>query len=57
MGQHKYNLTAIQAKEGQIEPKPRLMGKREMERRLYAMIAEKTGINKIMGNMGGQRYG
>lgn len=40
MGQHKHNPTAIAAKEGKIQPKPKSMGKREMERMLHAKCQE-----------------
>lgn len=40
MGQHKSNPTAIAAKEGKIQPKPKPMGKRERERLLYAKCQE-----------------
>lgn len=40
MGQHKYNPTAIAAKNGELPPKPKKMGKRESERLLYAKCAE-----------------
>lgn len=40
MGQHKHNPTAIAAKEGKIHPKPKPMGKREMERLLHAKCQE-----------------
>lgn len=40
MGQHKSNPTAIAAKEGKIQPKPKPPGKREMERLLYAKCQE-----------------
>lgn len=36
MGQHKHNPTAIAAKNGELSPKPKKMGKREFERLLYA---------------------
>ena len=36
MGQHKYNPTAIKAKNGELPPKPKKMGKRESDRLLYA---------------------
>lgn len=35
MGQHKRNQTAIDAKNGKLPPKPKKLGKRERERRLY----------------------
>lgn len=40
MGQHKYNPTAIAAKNGELPPKPQKMSKRESERLLYAKCAE-----------------
>lgn len=40
MGQHKYNPTAIAAKNGELPPKPKKVGKREAERLLYAKCAE-----------------
>ncbi len=38
MGQHKYNPTAIAAKNGEIPPKPPKMSKREREAALYAAM-------------------
>lgn len=40
MGQHKSNPTAIAAKEGKIQPKPKPMGKRERDGMLYAKCQE-----------------
>ena len=40
MGQHKYNPTAIAAKEGKIPPKPKKKGKRELDRELLAKCQE-----------------
>ena len=40
MGQHKYNPTAIAAKNGELPPKPEKMSKREAERLLYAKCQE-----------------
>jgi hypothetical protein len=40
MGQHKYNPTAIAAKNGELQPKPKSMGKRETERMIYAKCQE-----------------
>lgn len=40
MGQHKSNPTAIAAKEGKIQPKPKPMGKREKMRLLHAKCQE-----------------
>lgn len=36
MGQHKYNQTAIMAKDGELPPKEKPMSKRKKERLLYA---------------------
>ena len=40
MGQHKHNPTAIAAKNGELPPKPKKMGKREAERLMYAKCKE-----------------
>lgn len=40
MGQHKHNPTTIAAKNGELPPKPKQMGKREAERLLYAKCQE-----------------
>lgn len=40
MGQHKSNPTAIAAKEGRIQPKPKPIGKRERERLLHTKCQE-----------------
>lgn len=40
MGQHKYNPTAIAAKNGELPPKPKKMSKRESDRLLYAKCQE-----------------
>ena len=40
MGQHKYNPTAIAAKNGELEPKKKPMSKRERERLIYAKCRE-----------------
>ena len=40
MGQHKHNPTAIAAKNGEIPPKPKKIGKRESDRWLYAKCQE-----------------
>lgn len=40
MGQHKHNITAIAAKNGELPPKPKQMSKREAERLLYAKCQE-----------------
>ena len=40
MGQHKFNQTAIDAKNGKLPPKPQKNSKRERERLLYAKCTE-----------------
>lgn len=40
MGQHKYNPTSIKAKNGELPPKPKQMGKRERDRLIYAKCQE-----------------
>ena len=48
MGQHKYNPTAIAAKNGELPPKeqPRL-SKRQMESLIYSHIQDVTGMTDI----------
>lgn len=52
MGQHKYNPTAIAAKNGELPPKPKGISKRERNRLLMAVIYEKTGIGAIERSLG-----
>ena len=40
MGQHKYNPTAIKAKNGELPPKEKPIGKREADRIIYAKCKE-----------------
>lgn len=40
MGQHKHNPTAIAAKNGELPPKEKSIGKRKTERSLYAKCKE-----------------
>lgn len=40
MGQHKHNPTAIAAKNGELPPKPKKKGSRELDRELYAKCQE-----------------
>lgn len=47
MGQHKHNPTAIAAKNGELPPKPKKMGKRELERLMYREIERVTGMDRI----------
>ena len=52
MGQHKYNPTAIAAKNGELPPKPKGISKRDRDRLLMAAIYEKTGIGAIERSLG-----
>ena len=56
MGQHKYNPTAIAAKNGELPPKPKPMSKRQREALLYAKIREVTGITELEKKMRGEPY-
>ena len=47
MGQHKHNPTAIAAKNGELPPKPKPMGKREWERVIYGEVERVTGIDRF----------
>lgn len=40
MGQHKHNPIAIAAKNSELPPKPKKMGKREADRLFYAKCQE-----------------
>ena len=52
MGQHKYNPTAIKAKNGEIPPKPPRISKREQQREQLRMIdaeiRKRMGIDRIL---------
>lgn len=52
MGEHKNNKTAIAAKNGEIPPKKKTMSKRQQERLIKAMIAERCGLAPIFTKMG-----
>ena len=47
MGQHKYNPTAIKAKNGEIQPKPPRISKREQLRMIDAEIRKRMGIDRF----------
>lgn len=53
MGQHKHNPTAIAAKNGEMPPKPKKMGKRERERMLIREIERVTGMDFLRRTMKG----
>lgn len=60
MGQHKYNPTAIAAKEGRLPPKPKKLSKREREAVLMAKVCRKifaeTGIGGVLQAVGRDPY-
>lgn len=60
MGQHKYNPTAIAAKEGKLPPKPKKLSKRESEvllmAEVYRKIFTETGIGSVLREVGREPY-
>ena len=48
MGQHKYNATAIAAKNGELPPKPKGMSKMERRRMLSRMIYDEIGLSSVL---------
>lgn len=47
MGQHKYNPTAIAAKEGKLSPKEKKMSKRERD--IFLHNAVENAMRKVVG--------
>ena len=47
MGQHKYNPTAIAAKNGELPPKPKRPSKKERDAYLYYLTEE--AMRKVVG--------
>lgn len=47
MGHHKHNPAAIAAKNGELPPKPKKMGKRERERLLIREIERVTRADEM----------
>lgn len=45
MGQHKHNPMAIAAKNGELPPRPKKIGKREWERKIVREIEGLTGMD------------
>lgn len=56
MGQHKYNPTAIKAKNGELPPKPKKKSKRESEREVMKKVREITGADKLLDVLGVSKY-
>ena len=60
MGEHKYNKTAIAAKNGEIAPKPKPLSKREMDRilrkRVDDTLRKSTGLGMIEKNLNLEQY-
>lgn len=50
MGQHKYNPTAIKAKNGELPPKARPISKRESDRIMYAKCNEEI-TKRLLGSL------
>lgn len=48
MSEHKHNPTAIAAKRGELPPKPKPMGKRDLDRLIMREIERRTGIYSIL---------
>lgn len=49
MGEHKHNPTAISAKNGELPPKPKKMGKKETDRYLYGLMRERLLYHLMRG--------
>ena len=57
MGQHKYNPTAIAAKNGELPPKERpKLSKRQREALIRRRIQEATGLPQLTHAMGGEYF-
>lgn len=52
MGEHKYNPTAIAARNGELPPKPKKMSKAKRDKILRKKIQDATGIPDLMKVMG-----
>lgn len=52
MGQHKYNPTAIKAKNGELPPKPKKISKKESDRIIMEKVGEVTGADRLLGALG-----
>ena len=48
MGQHKYNQTAIKAKNGEIEPKKKPSGNPITKAEVYEMVKDKIPMYRAM---------
>lgn len=55
MGEHKYNPTAIAAKNGEIPPKKKPVGRAETNNWVYEWIRERT-LLPIVGREMGRNY-
>lgn len=56
MGEHKYNPTAIMAKNGELPPKQRPMSKRQMDAIMRKRIQDATGLPQIVRALGGEYF-
>ena len=53
MGEHRRNLVAIAARNGELPPKKKPMPKRELERLIMERLALETGAARLMDCMKG----
>lgn len=57
MGEHKHNMTAIKAKNGELPPKKKPMSNKETENLLQMYIRDKLGIDRLYKETGiDERY-
>lgn len=50
MGEHKYNPTAIAAREGKLPPKKKKMSKRERERLVCVELHKRLGVAAVVSS-------
>lgn len=50
MGEHKYNPTAIAAKNGELPPKKKPISKRERDRLIYVELHKRLGIAAVVSS-------
>lgn len=50
MGEHKYNPTAIAAREGKLPPKKKKMSKRERESLIYIELHKRMGLATVVSH-------
>ena len=50
MGEHKYNPTAIAAREGKMPPKKQKISKRERARLIYVELHKRVGLAAVISH-------